>query len=395
MPRRPPGVTELKAPRKGWLARYRGPDGREVSRTFETMGAAASWRADELKRVREGRWSSPADGRVTFREYAERWRAGAGHRGQSAATVESRLRLHAYPTLGDRPLAELRHSELRAWLTRLERTLAPWTVYGVHSIARTVLNAAVSDHLLPAGSPFARIPLAGVARREPVVPLTVPEVRLLLEHASPPYRALFALGAATGMRGGELRGLCLEEVNLLRRTVRVERQLHHVAPAPGLPLAHAWGPPKTPRSYRTLDVPRWACDELAAHLAARPAVETTLPVVDTPRVTEHTGALVFTTRTGAPIRRNGLAAAWHTAERRAELVAGGGPHALRHHVASLLIAAGESVKVVQAQLGHATAAETWDTYAHLFPDHDGRVRNALEDAWNAEPESTTEERDAR
>jgi integrase len=40
---------------------------------------------------------------------------------------------------------------------------------------------------------------------------------------------------------------------------------------------------------------------------------------------------------------------------------------LRHTCASLLIAQGASVKAVQAQLGHATASITLDTYGHLFP----------------------------
>jgi integrase len=43
------------------------------------------------------------------------------------------------------------------------------------------------------------------------------------------------------------------------------------------------------------------------------------------------------------------------------------PYDLRHTCASLLIAQGASVKAVQAQLGHATASITLDTYGHLFP----------------------------
>jgi integrase len=40
---------------------------------------------------------------------------------------------------------------------------------------------------------------------------------------------------------------------------------------------------------------------------------------------------------------------------------------LRPTCASLLIAQGASVKAVQAQLEHATASITLDTYGHLFP----------------------------
>jgi integrase len=55
-----------------------------------------------------------------------------------------------------------------------------------------------------------------------------------------------------------------------------------------------------------------------------------------------------------------------------------GFHELRHHYASLLIRHGESVKVVQARLGHASAAETLDTYSHLWPDSDDRTREAID-----------------
>ncbi|MDR1768048.1 MAG: tyrosine-type recombinase/integrase [Propionibacteriaceae bacterium] len=44
------------------------------------------------------------------------------------------------------------------------------------------------------------------------------------------------------------------------------------------------------------------------------------------------------------------------------------PHCLRHTAASLAIQAGADVKAVQAMLGHASAAMTLDTYAHLW-DH--------------------------
>ena len=44
------------------------------------------------------------------------------------------------------------------------------------------------------------------------------------------------------------------------------------------------------------------------------------------------------------------------------------PHGLRHTAASLAIAAGGNVKVVQQMLGHATASMTLDRYGHLLPN---------------------------
>lgn len=36
------------------------------------------------------------------------------------------------------------------------------------------------------------------------------------------------------------------------------------------------------------------------------------------------------------------------------------------------------MKVVQDRLGHETAAETLDTYAHLWPDSEDRTREAVD-----------------
>lgn len=44
------------------------------------------------------------------------------------------------------------------------------------------------------------------------------------------------------------------------------------------------------------------------------------------------------------------------------------PHSLRHVAAGFMVSSGANVKVVQRQLGHASAAMTLDTYADLFDD---------------------------
>ena len=52
-------------------------------------------------------------------------------------------------------------------------------------------------------------------------------------------------------------------------------------------------------------------------------------------------------------------------------------HDLRHYLASMLIAAGADVKVVQARLRHASATTTMNTYGHLMPDADESARAAV------------------
>jgi integrase len=55
-------------------------------------------------------------------------------------------------------------------------------------------------------------------------------------------------------------------------------------------------------------------------------------------------------------------------------------HELRHYYASVLIGASASVKVVQTRLGHASAAETLNTYAHIWPDDADVTRAAIQQA---------------
>jgi integrase len=52
-----------------------------------------------------------------------------------------------------------------------------------------------------------------------------------------------------------------------------------------------------------------------------------------------------------------------------------------------LIRHGEAVKVLQARLGHATAAETLDTYSHLWPDSEDRTRAAVDGVLGAPADS--------
>ena len=111
------------------------------------------------------------------------------------------------------------------------------------------------------------------------------------------------------------------DVDFLRRTVHIEWQLSQDG--------KRRVPPKTPRSRRTLPLPSVVAEALAAHVAEFP------PAVD--------GSL-FTTANGNLWRQEHHGARVFTpAVRGAGLPAGTTSHDLRHHCASVLLAAGESV----------------------------------------------------
>lgn len=91
--------------------------------------------------------------------------------------------------------------------------------------------------------------------------------------------------------------------------------------------------------------------------------------------------LVFTTNRGLSLRANN----WRVREFNAAVTKAGldkidrlTPHKLRHTAASLSIAAGADVKVIQQMLGHADASITLNTYGHLFPDRLDEVADVLD-----------------
>jgi integrase len=334
--------------------RFRDASGKEHARHFKRKVDAQRWLDEMTAAMVTGQYVDPAAGRVTFRDYAERWRATQVHRPTTAAHVETMLRRHVYPSLGDKRLGSVLPSDIQSLVKQLSLDLAPATVGVVHRILAGIFKAAVRDRRIVA-SPCEGTRLPKVHRQR-IEPMTFEAVEALTAAMPERYRALVTLAAGTGLRQGEIFGLTVDRIDFLRRQLTVDRQLVTMPDrAPYL------APPKTQASVRVVPLPQVVVDAVAAHLATWP-----------------TDQFVFNTELGDPIRRTAFSERiWRPALKRAGL-SGVTMHGLRHFYASLLIRHGESVKTVQARLGHASAAETLDTYSHLWPDSDDRTRAAVD-----------------
>jgi integrase len=334
--------------------RFRDASGKEHARHFKRKVDAQRWLDEMTAAMVTGQYVDPAAGRVTFRDYAERWRATQVHRPTTAAHVETMLRRHVYPSLGDKRLGSVLPSDIQSLVKQLSLDLAPATVGVVHRILAGIFKAAVRDRRIVA-SPCEGTKLPKVHRQR-IEPMALEAVEALTEAMPERYRALVTLAAGTGLRQGEALGLTVDRIDFLRRQLTVDRQLVTMPDrAPYL------APPKTQASVRVVPLPQVVVDAVAAHLATWP-----------------TDQFVFSTELGDPIRRTAFSERiWRPALKRAGLSAVT-MHGLRHFYASLLIRHGESVKTVQARLGHASAAETLDTYSHLWPDSDDRTRAAVD-----------------
>lgn len=344
---------------KVYDVRFRDPDGRQRKKTFSKKGDADRFAATvEADKVR-GLYVDHSD-RTTVAEYARAWAAGRPHRPTTARRVSGLIETHIAATaLGGRRVPAVRPSEVQAWATDRAQHLAPSTLRSVVSLLRSIYASAVLDRLT-VSSPVVRVALPRYERPR-VVPLTVEQVRALAEAMPARHRSMVITQAGLGLRIGELLALRVQDVDFLRRTVRVEWQ--YVA------KAKERSEPKTPRSRRTIPLPQVVADALAQHIAAHP------PAGDGSLFTTLAGGRLTHHRYGTEL--------FGAAARKAKLPAGTTSHDLRHHFASVLLAAGESVVAVAERLGHEDASLVLSTYGHLMPDSEERTRRAVDEAWCA------------
>ncbi|MGW0596105.1 tyrosine-type recombinase/integrase [Streptomyces sp. NPDC002776] len=395
---------------KRWQVRWRDAAGEQQKENFARRSQADTRAATIEADLARGLYVDPAAGKESFRAVAERWRTSAVHRSGTASRVERALRLHIYPTFGDRPIVSIRPSEVQAWVKDRSQALAPSTLRITFAYLVTVMHTAVRDRTI-AINPCAGIKLPEVRRPE-IVPLHRDAVRALIEAAPPRYRAMILLAVASGLRQGEVFGLEVGCIDFLRREVTVRQQLivpdrdadanEGETPEPYL------GEPKTHESYRTVPLVGLAVDALAAHLQQYPAAVVDIEDRTDPRKPRRRKAhMLFTTDRADVIKRASWSHVWTRMEERANealskayaeayavwvqrgrpegqepapvrVPDGASMHDLRHFYASALIKNRESVKTVQRRLGHSKPSITLDIYTHLWPDDEDTTRAAVE-----------------
>ena len=335
----------------------------------------ASHTAWRLARLGTGEYIDPDAGRETFETYARRWLDAQTF--DSGEIIESRLRNHVYPVLGQKALAQIKPSTIQAWLRTLT-PLAPNYQKAIFEHVLSIFGAAVDDEVLAKNPCRAGSVSRPKGQAPKIVPWTLERVVAMRAALPERYQLVVTLGAGLGLRQGEIFGLARGDVDFLRSTVEVRRQVRVVN---GRLLVFAL--PKG-RKTRTVPLPGSVRDELAAHLARFPARAVTLPW-RTPDGDPTTVDLIVTTPRGrqhALNRKNFNASAWRPAQRAAGVPAKreNGCHALRHFYASTLLDAGETIKALSEYLGHADPGFTLRTYTHLMPSSHDRTRQAIDAA---------------
>jgi integrase len=358
--------------RTPWVVRWRDESNTLRKKGFARKVDADRYRAEIEHSLNVGSYVDPVAGKETFRSYGEKWRLAQPHRPNTAARTKSQLNKHAYPAIGDKPIAGIRQSTLQAFVTGVD--LAPSSVRPLWATTRAIFGAAHRDRII-GQDPTLGVKLPELPHEE-VVPLLLEQVDALAAAVLPRYRALVEADAGTGLRQGEIFGVEVSHIDFLRRTLKVAQQ---VQPAAGGEVVVC--PLKNRYSYRTVPLGQAVVDVLAAHLGEFPARE--VEVLDTTgkRPVRRVARFVFAYEDGKPLQRNDFNESIWGPARKAAGVPTAGMHDLRHFFASKLIAGGLSPKAVASLLGHKDATVTLRVYAHLWPDDEDRARQAIDDAF--------------
>ncbi len=157
----------------------------------------------------------------------------------------------------------------------------------------------------------------------------------------------------TGMRPAELCGLRVEDADLIRKVVHLRRTWTPVPAFDGGPREYVAGPVKSDAGHRTIPIPQWLCEELAADLARRAPVRRGDPLI-----VNTQGRAVNRDSFRAKVVRPALRAAGLPEEFRT--------YDIRHMHASLLIDDGANVLAVAQRMGHSDPSVTLRVYGHLF-----------------------------
>ena len=295
-----------------------------------------------------GNYVDPARGKINLSAMADKWLKTQNHlKPSTLARYRGIVEKHIRPRWGATMLVKITHADVAEWISSIRLSAA--SVHYIHRVLSLILELAVRDGRI------SRNPAHGVRlprnRFHEKRFLTRVEVFRLADAAAAypipeiggQYRALVLVLAFTGLRWGEVAGLKVGRIDLLRRRLAVAETLIEVA-------GHlVWDTPKN--HPRSVPIPGFLADVLAEVVAGKAAND-----------------LVFTTWRGKPLRNlNFRRDVFDKAAEDAGLTSLT-PHELRHTAASLAVSSGANVKAVQRMLGHASAAMTLDVYSGLFDD---------------------------
>jgi len=366
-----------------WYVRLELPAGLDGHRRRIRRGGYPSRKAAEavLARLRAPRPGDTGARILTVGDWLAHWLVSRTATAPSTVRgYTAHVRLYLTPYLGEMLLGELSVAQVQAMFAAIIRhhhalgtPVSAATLTRIRATLRAALNAAIRRGLLtenPAAKaelPRARRPWAVVwtpyrieqwrrtGERPPVAVWTAQQTAQFL--ASIEGHRLYAayhLIALRGLRRGEAAGLRWCDIDLDGKTAVISQQLQQYDGR----LAIC--PPKTPHSTRVIALDHTTVAALRAHRDRQRAEAGAYGPG------YRASGFVFTNLNGDPMAPDRLTRMF----KKLAAEAGLPPvrlHDLRHGAATLALAAGVDLRVVQDMLGHSSIVLTADTYTSVLP----------------------------
>jgi integrase len=317
----------------------------------------------------------------TMRRWLEQWLAAIQGqvRPSTMRGYREHVRNYLIPLLGRVRLASLRAAQVQAAFriiasgrTRSGRLIASSTLERIRATLRSALSEAIRQGLIDT-NPALKVRLSKPSRVRPVVWTSTREIAwretgirpavavwtrqhlatFLASVKHDPLFTLWWLVALTGLRRGEVAALRWTDIDLDAATLTVHEQIVVVD---GQDLL---GPPKSASSRRTIALDKVTVGLLRALWRRHRTLLTATG--------RNRDGYVFVDDRGRRLRPDYL-----TRRLRTLITECGLPpvrlHDLRHGAASLALAAGVDLKVVQEMLGHSSIITTADVYTSVLAE---------------------------
>ena len=260
---------------------------------------------------------------------------------------------HFKPALGAVRLDALDTHTIQRFYNALSASgLSPKTVKNLHGILHCALQQAIAcDYLSRNPADACKLPKVTKPEIKPLEPVEI--ARLLKEAEQDDYCNLFIVAMFTGMRQGELLGLAWECVDFKSGIITVKQQLQCKDGNYFLET------PKSGKNRTILPAPI-VMDALRNQLERQQKEQE-----QAGKMWDNQFNLVFTDALGKYLVRRTVVKHFKKISQRAGISDDARFHDLRHSFAVSSLYAGDDIKTVQANLGHATAQFTLDVYGHV------------------------------
>ncbi|PZX07415.1 site-specific recombinase XerD [Psychrobacillus insolitus] len=288
----------------------------------------------------------------------------------TASNIQSLINKHLIREnpFADKPLSKITTEEIDAFYNlKIDEEYKSSYIRKMHQILNQAFNQAVKWKRIKYNPVIDADPPA--VTKEEMKIWSYDEINTFLEHCKGERHHLtFLLAIYTGLRRGEILGLKWSDIDLVNKTIRVQRSLAYI-PKKGYILTST----KTRKSNRIVPISDMVVNELVKYRKQQEIWKEQLGE----QYQEED--LVICTETGSKQDpRNVLRALKRliTTSNVTHIRF----HDLRHTHASILISKGVDVVKVSKRLGHVNAKITLETYAHLVPDEDNDLADVFEKA---------------